>query len=189
MTNTLLITGGEKGRKALVEVLSGMQLMPIETATSGGQARRLLTENDYDIVVLNAPLPDEFGNELAVYIAEHSGTGVVLLARAEVADEVASRVEDAGVFVVPKPLNRSLLFGAIKLALAARRRLNHLQKKNDQLQQKIDDIRLVDRAKCALIQYRQLTEPQAHKYIEQVAMDERKTRREVAQSILHTFEG
>ena len=54
---------------------------------------------------------------------------------------------------------------------------------------KIDDIRLVDRAKCALIQYRLLTEPEAHKYIEREAMDSRRTRREVAQAILRMYEG
>ncbi|MFQ9680350.1 MAG: ANTAR domain-containing protein [Ruthenibacterium lactatiformans] len=52
-----------------------------------------------------------------------------------------------------------------------------LQRQNNILQQKIDDIRLVDRAKCALIQYRLLTEPEAHKYIEREAMDSRRTRR------------
>ena len=115
--------------------------------------------------------------------------GVVLLVKAEMADEVAVRVEDAGVFVVPKPLNRALLFGAVKLAQAANRRIMGLQRQNNILQQKIDDIRLVDRAKCALIQYRLLTEPEAHKYIEREAMDSRRTRREVAQAILRMYEG
>ena len=114
---------------------------------------------------------------------------MVLLVKAEMADEVAARVEDAGVFVVPKPLNRALLFGAVKLAQAANRRIMGLQRQNNILQQKIDDIRLVDRAKCALIQYRLLTEPEAHKYIEREAMDSRRTRREVAQAILRMYEG
>ena len=111
------------------------------------------------------------------------------LVKAEMADEVAVRVEDAGVFVVPKPLNRALLFGAVKLAQAANRRIMGLQRQNNILQQKIDDIRLVDRAKCALIQYRLLTEPEAHRYIEREAMDSRRTRREVAQAILRMYEG
>ena len=84
---------------------------------------------------------------------------------------------------------RALLFGAVKLAQAANRRIMGLQRQNNILQQKIDDIRLVDRAKCALIQYRLLTEPEAHKYIEREAMDSRRTRREVAQAILRMYEG
>ena len=149
----------------------------------------LLARRQLGFILINTPLSDEFGHELAVFAAGSTGAGVVLLVKAEMADEVAVRVEDAGVFVVPKPLNRALLFGAVKLAQAANRRIMGLQRQNNILQQKIDDIRLVDRAKCALIQYRLLTEPEAHKYIEREAMDSRRTRREVAQAILRMYEG
>ena len=64
-----------------------------------------------------------------------------------------------------------------------------MQRENQRLQGKIEEIRLCDRAKCALIQHRGLTEPQAHRYMEKRAMDERRTRREVAEEILRTYEG
>lgn len=189
MAGALIVSGGEKGRDMLAEVLRGMQMEITSACCGGGEARRLLIENDYELAVINSPLSDEFGYELASDAAMQTGAGVVLIVKAELADEISVKVEDAGVFVVSKPLNRALLFSAIKMACAAHRRLNALQQKNTQLQQKIDDIRLVDRAKCALIQHRQLTEPQAHKYIEREAMDSRKTRREVAESILISCEG
>ena len=46
----------------------------------------------------------------------------------------------------------------------------------------------MDRAKCALIQYLQMSEPQAHRYLEKQAMDMRLTRAEVARSVLQTYE-
>ena len=63
-----------------------------------------------------------------------------------------------------------------------------LQKEHGRLQQKIEEMRLVDRAKCTLVQYLGLTEPQAHRYLEKQAMDMRMTRREVAEEILRTYE-
>jgi AmiR/NasT family two-component response regulator len=57
-----------------------------------------------------------------------------------------------------------------------------------QLQLKIEEIRLVNRAKAILIQYLKMTEQEAHKYIEKQAMDLRITKREVATSILNTYE-
>ena len=63
-----------------------------------------------------------------------------------------------------------------------------LQRENVKLQQKIEEIRLVDRAKCCLIQYLNMTEAQAHRHIEKQAMDTRRTRREVAEGILQTYE-
>ena len=47
---------------------------------------------------------------------------------------------------------------------------------------------MVDRAKCALIQYLHMSEPDAHRYIEKQAMDLRITRQEVAEEILKTYE-
>ena len=53
---------------------------------------------------------------------------------------------------------------------------------------KIEDIRIVDRAKCLLISYLGMSEPQAHKYIEQQAMDKRITKRECADRIIKTYD-
>lgn len=63
-----------------------------------------------------------------------------------------------------------------------------LQSENTKLHQKIQEIRLVDRAKCTLIQYLHMTEQDAHRYIEKQAMDLRMTRREIAEEILKTYE-
>ena len=63
-----------------------------------------------------------------------------------------------------------------------------LKSENLQLQKKIDEIRLVDRAKCALIQYLSMTEAQAHRYIEKQAMDRCVPRRVIAQQIIQMYE-
>ena len=189
MPGALIVASGEKGRDLLRGMLDSMQAGDVSTVTSGAQARREFADGDWQVILINTPLTDEFGHELAVYAAGHTGAGVVLLVKADLADEASARVEDEGVFVVAKPINRALLLGAVKLAQAANRRIMGLQRQNNLLQQRIDDIRLVDRAKCALIQYRQWTEPEAHKYIEREAMDSRRSRREVALEILRTYEG
>ena len=105
-----------------------------------------------------------------------------------VADEISQKVEDAGVFVVEKPINRQMFFQSVKLVGAARRRLQGLKNENVKLKHKIEEIRMVDRAKCLLIQHQNLTEAQAHRYIEKQAMDRRLSRREIAQSILDAYE-
>ena len=72
--------------------------------------------------------------------------------------------------------------------IASRKRVSYLENENLRLQKKIDEIRLVDRAKCILIQYLQMTEAQAHKYIEKQAMNLRQSRLQTAESILKTYE-
>ncbi len=130
------------------------------------------------------PLPDEFGHELAQLAAGETTAGVILLAKAEIADSVAEKVEDDGVFVVPKPLSRVLFMQALRMTRAARSRLSGLQNENRRLQKRIEDIRLVDRAKCLLIECCGMSEPEAHSYIEQQAMNRRCPKRDIAQGII-----
>lgn len=87
------------------------------------------------------------------------------------------KVEDDGVFVVPKPLSRVLFMQALRMTRAARSRLTGLQSENRRLQKRIEDIRQVDRAKCLLIECCGMTEPEAHSYIEQQAMNQRRSKR------------
>ena len=111
LPGALIVSSGEKGRDMLCGVLTDMGAGDISTVTSGAEARRGFADADWQVILINTPLSDEFGHELAVFAAGSTGAGVVLLVKAEMADEVAARVEDAGVFVVPKPLNRALCLG------------------------------------------------------------------------------
>ena len=56
-------------------------------------------------------------------------------------------------------------------------------------QQKIREIRLVDRAKCLLIQYGGMSEEEAHRAIEKQAMDRQVTRVNIAEEILQSYSG
>ena len=89
---------------------------------------------------------------------------------------------------VEKPVGRAMLYQALRLVIATRQRIKGLHKENLKLHSKIDEMRLIDRAKCVLIQYLGMSEASAHRYIEKQAMDMRTTRREIAESILKTYE-
>lgn len=113
---------------------------------------------------------------------------VILLVKAEFYDEISARVEDYGVITVAKPISRTLFWNALKLAIAAHKKLKAIHNENTKLVQKIEDIRIIDRAKCVLVSRFSLTEPEAHRYIEKKAMDSRMTRRKVAEEILVMYE-
>lgn len=190
MNCVLIVAAAEKSAAMLSELLcSGGTSRPerIVICISASEARRRIPEMDFDLILINAPLPDELGHELALDAARSTSAGVLLLVKNDLADSVSARVEEDGVFVVPKPISRPLFYQSLRLVNAARMRVFGLQKENRKLQQKIDDIRLIDRAKCILISTLRMTEPQAHAYIEKQAMNRRVTRREIAESILKTY--
>jgi response regulator NasT len=107
--------------------------------------------------------------------------------RSEYYNEVSGHVEEAGVITVAKPIDRTLFLSAVKLAKAAQKRVRKLQTENSLLIKRIDDIRVIDRAKCVLISYLAMSEPEAHKYIEKQSMDMQKTKRVIAENILRTY--
>ena len=188
MDSVLIVTSTEKGRGFFSELLRSHAFETVSMAASGGEARRNLLEYEYDLVIINAPLQDEFGHELALYTAQSTSAGIILVVKAELEDTVSQKVEDNGILVIPKPVSRTAFFQAIKLLNATRKRLLGLKDQNIKLQQKIEEIRLVDRAKCALIQYLGMTEDKAHHYIEKQAMDLRCPKYEIAKNILKTYE-
>lgn len=188
MERVLIVTATAKSGAQLTQFLRALERADtVDLALSGGAARRMLLEADYDLILVNAPLPDEFGHGLASLAAHETTAGVLLAVRHETADEAAAQVEADGVLVVPKPLVRAQFYQALRLLLAARRRLSGLADENRRLQRKIEEIRLVDRAKCLLIELRGMTEPEAHAYIEREAMNRRCPKPDIAREILQAF--
>ena len=156
-------------------------------AGSAGEVKRMLLETDVDLVILNAPLRDEFGTQLALNLSRDN-LCVLMLVPAESFDAVCYKVEDEGILTLSKPVSRSGLLGAIKLLTAMRGKLRKLDRQNQALQEKMQDIRTVNRAKWLLIEIKRMTENEAHYYIEKRAMDMRLSRREVAENIIRTYD-
>lgn len=188
MDSALIISYSEKSVNYLTDILTEASVRNITTVSNAGEARRLLIEKDFDLCVINAPLPDEFGESLARNIAAKEVSEVILIVKSELFDEVSVRVEEHGVITIAKPIGKALLWNALKLAFATHERIKAIKRENKKLIQKIEDIRIVDRAKCILISHLSLTEPEAHRYIEKQAMDMRQPRRKVAEEILKIYE-
>ena len=92
-----------------------------------------------------------------------------------------------GVFMLAKPLSRQLMETALDWMESARERLRRLEKKTISVEEKMEEIRVVNRAKWILISELKMDEPQAHRYIEKQAMDRCLSRKEIAEEIIRTY--
>ena len=182
----LLALGGEKYRPQWERLLRENGFSQVEAASSGGEARRLLLAGDWDLLLIAAPLPDEFGHDLATDAAEQ-GLPVLLSVKAELWEEASARVGPAGVVALGRPFSRAVFAQAVGMLRAAQAQVGKLREENKKLRQKLEELRAVSRAKCLLVEYLHLDEEGAHKYIERAAMEERKTRRAVAEEIIAEF--
>jgi response regulator NasT len=154
---------------------------------SAGEARRLLLDQEFDLVIVDAPLSDESGELFCRNVAAKDMAQVIYVVNNEHFNAVSAVCEEDGVLTLSKPLNTEYFWSALSLAKAAGNRIKRMQAENAKLKQKIEDIRIIDRAKCLLISYVNLSEQEAHRFIEKQAMDLRSSKRTIAEEILKTY--
>ena len=184
----VLVAGGnEKLCELLSEILPKNEYAFLPPAKTAGEVRRLTMDRSVDLVILNAPLKDEFGIQLAQDLAENN-RGVLLLTGSDVFEQVSYRVEQSGVITLAKPTTKQSMYIALRALTALRSKLLQMEQKTKALQQKVADIHTVNHAKWLLIQHDNMTENEAHRFIEKQAMDMRLSRREVAESIIRTYD-
>lgn len=183
----LVADSGDKIYDYISQSLPRSDYDPILRAGDAGEARRILLNAPVDIVIINTPLKDDFGTELALDLADGSA-GVLLLVKNELYDQICYKVEDSGVLTLGKPTSRQGFYSAVKLLTAMTARLSKLEKANHTLQEKMADIRVVNRAKWLLIEHHHMKEQDAHYFIEKQAMDTRLSRREVAENIIRSYD-
>lgn len=184
----VLVAGANDKTFALLQTLfPGSSYDPPLRAGSAGEAKRMALDYAVDIAILNAPMRDEFGTQLALNLARDN-VGVLLLVPGESFDGVRDQVEDEGVMALAKPLTRQTLEMGLHMITALRGKLLQMDRRNRALQEKMTDIRTINRAKWLLIEQLRMTESEAHYYIERQAMDTRLSRREVAENIIRSYD-
>ena len=173
MGRALIVSAGANSNEYIAARLSEMGYSRPVIIPSGAEARRRMSESDFELIVVNAPLPDEFGHELCITAVEQTDAGVVFLVKAAQAEQLLAPLNEQGVLLLSKPFTTPLFLQAMQ--------------ENARLQDKIGQLRLVSRAKCCLVEHAHMTEAEAHRYLEKQAMDTRRDRAEVAQEVLEEY--
>ncbi|MDD3192742.1 MAG: ANTAR domain-containing protein [Oscillospiraceae bacterium] len=184
----MLVCSSQKSAQALEELLAGFLQAEVVRASQLQQAQELLAQDVFRLVIVNLPFHDENMESFIAGAAQSTSSGILLLCPQETADQMLKRCLPHGILVVPKPISRPLFVQSVYLGLSTSARLAGLLQENRMLHSKLEELKLVSRAKAVLIEYLKLTEPQAHRYVEKQAMDLGLTRLQVAQNILKTYE-
>lgn len=185
--SVLVVSSAENFNAALPTLFSESTYTPIRVVTNTGAAKRAIAERSYDFVLINAPLPDEFGTRFAIDACESKNTVVLMLVRSDIYEPIYNKVTEYGVFTLVKPITKSVFAQCLSWMISARERLRRFEKKSVSLEERMEEIRLINRAKWALINELKMSEPDAHHYIEKQAMDSGTTRREIAQDIIRMY--
>ena len=145
--SVLVVSGSEKFNTTFREMLPPSDYQPVCIAASVSQAKRCLAERAYDFVVINYPLPDESGVRFAIDCCRCPTSVVLLLVKNDLYAELYGRVVEHGVFSLPKPTTRATLTSALSWMASARERLRKLESKTLSIEERMEEIRIVNRAK------------------------------------------
>ncbi len=185
--SVLVVSASDAFNTALANLLPDSRFDPIRTETSVNAAKRAIADRAYDFIVVNSPLPDDTGVRFAEELSGVRTTVALLMVRSDVYAATYARVAEHGVFVLPKPTSKLIMSQAFDWMIATRERLKKFERKTVSTEEKMKEIRLVNRAKWILIDHLKMTEPDAHRYIEKQAMDRCISKREVAEEIMKTY--
>lgn len=189
MENVIVISSSSSAAAALSDFLKKDFHCQVTIAESGHQAREILSGNrSFELVLINSPLADEVGIELAEYAAEITAASCLVLIKNENYEKVSLRADRGDIILVVKPFSRQMMFQVIKAVNTAIRRSYALYEETVRLERKIDEINLIDKAKFRLMQYRGMTEEEAHSYLEQYAMKNRLKKTAAASEIIDKIE-
>jgi len=159
-------------------------LFELTTTSDFNEARRLAAERTFNIIIADSG--DGFDTDFAINVADSYST-VLLLVPNEHFDEISYRVEGYGILTITKPFEPFYLYNMMKIAIAVQYKVQILSSQTTKLKVKMEEIKLVNRAKMLLISNLNMSESEAHHYLEKEAMDRGLKRTAVAEEILKTY--
>ena len=183
----LVVSSSEKLASSLTSLLTETGHSPVEHVKSVSAAKRAMIDRTYDFVIINSPVGDDIGVRLATDVSEDKKTVVLMLVKAENEDEIGEKTSPFGVLTLPKPTSSQMLTTALRWMASICERLRSFETRTLSLEDKMAQIRTVNRAKLLLIEKLDMTEDQAHHYIERHAMDECIPKLQCAEEIIKKY--
>lgn len=185
MTTRLLIADDDPLiRMNLREMLQEQGYLVVGETGDGLSAVNLTRQLRPEVVLLDVKMPHMDGIAAAKMIGDEHLAPVLLLT-AYSSRELVEQARTAGVLgYLLKPVRDAELMALIEVTVARWAERVQRRKELAQLQERLETRKLVDRAKGYLMDHQGLSEAEAFRKIQQLAMNSRKTMREVAQAIL-----
>lgn len=171
-------------RLDLREMLAEEGFDVVGEASDGEQAVALAQELSPDLVICDIKMPKLDGISAATQITEKRIAPVIMLTAFSQRDLV-ERARDAGVMAyLVKPFEKRELLPAIEMATSRFAELRALETEVTDLRDRLEARKVIERAKGVLMTQHKLTEPEAFRWIQRAAMDNRTSMRAVATLVL-----
>lgn len=175
-------------RMDLCEMLEDAGHTVVGEAADGVEALDLVRKEKPDIVLLDIKMPRLDGIHAARMIG-HEGLASVLLLTAYSQQDIVDKAKDSGVLgYLVKPVSPVNLFPAIEIAISQFRHQREVAQQLDDMNERIETRKAVDRAKGCLMDLYHIPEHEAYRRLQQYSMKNRKSLKAVAEAVIASAE-
>lgn len=188
MGNLLIIAKQRDVSQALSRLARPLKFNNIDITDSANEARRLVQRKDYNLIIINTPLHHEFGDDLALDFLERDGVDVVLIVKSSDLQSFSDKLYKEPIFIIERPLNKETLLRNLNYILSVQKRNERVTKNYSKLKKNLENQKIQFRAKLVLMEKLNMSEEEAHRYIQKQAMDSRRTPAEVSKSLIEFYQ-
>ena len=170
MARIVVVSQSDDSRSKFVRLLASSGMQVFRSCSSGSELRRALSESEDCVVVMIGFTPDCKPDELMWDYRE--SIQILLIAK----QAVLENVESPEIFRLAMPASGQAVIGAVEMLSQLHRM--RLPRRTGESKD------VVDRAKAVLMKQKGLTEPEAHRMMQQYAMNHGMKMAEFAAQIL-----
>jgi response regulator NasT len=183
-TRTIHFAHGDADSRAIILTILKTLGHEIRLVTDSGTELIATSIADPPDLIIAAPrLRDMDGIEAMIQIGESKPTAGIVVARSDDLDKVERALEDHVMAYLVEPITAETIQPAIFLAEGRFEHFQKLDNKIDQLETRLEDRKVIERAKGIVMKVRNLSEEEAHRYLQASATKSRKKLVDLAETI------
>lgn len=182
--HTVLVVTKDTKISSQINAMLIAPLFETQIVSDFNEARRLCGERNFNIVIVD--FAEGEGTDFAIDISDSLST-ILLLTPTQFFEQISYKVEGYGILTITSPFDQFYFYNMIKVAIAVQYKVQVLSSQTTKLKVKMEEIRVVNRAKMLLMQNLNMTEADAHRYIEKEAMDRCIKKTAVAEQVISTY--
>jgi AmiR/NasT family two-component response regulator len=156
----------------------------VAEVADGASAVRLTRELRPDLVILDVKMPVMDGIAAAEEIARERLSAILILTAFSQRDLVEKARRAGAMAYLVKPFQKHDLLPAVEIAAGRFREMSGLEAEVDNLQDRLEVRKLVDKAKGLLMDHESMSESESFRFIQKQAMERRQTMKQVAQAVI-----